>query len=139
VNLSPIDWAIIVVAVIGLRFVSLSTRRYMRGVSDFLSANRVAGRYLLTIASQMGGTGVVSFIALFEMFYGAGLAPNWWSTMVVPAYTIVALSGWIYYRFRETHASPTLRRIKSPTASGGKPSILAASRASSTLGGLKAM
>jgi SSS family solute:Na+ symporter len=93
-----------VVAVVGLRLVSLSTRRYMRGVSDFLSANRVAGRYLLTIASQMGGTGVVSFIALFEMFYGAGLAPNWWSTMLVPAYTIVALSGWIYYRFRETRA-----------------------------------
>ena len=93
-----------VVAVVALRLVSLSTRRYMRGVSDFLSANRVAGRYLLTIASQMGGTGVVSFVAMFEMYYATGLAAGWWSTMLVPAYTIIALAGWVYYRFRETRA-----------------------------------
>ena len=103
-NLTYVDWAIMVVAVVSLRLVSLSTRRYMRGVSDFLSANRVAGRYLLTIASQMGGTGVVSFVAMFEMYYATGLAAGWWSTMLVPAYTIIALAGWVYYRFRETRA-----------------------------------
>ena len=53
-NLSWIDWTIMAVAVVLLRAVSLSTRSYMKGVADFLAANRCAGRYLLTIA---GGDG----------------------------------------------------------------------------------
>ena len=53
-NLHWIDWTIMIVAVVALRLVSLSTRRYMKGVSDFLAANRLAGRYLLTIAQEMG-------------------------------------------------------------------------------------
>jgi hypothetical protein len=77
VNLSWLDWAIVIAAVVALRFVSLSTRTHCKGVADFLSANRMAGRYLLTIASGMGGMGVVSFVAQFEMTYQAGLPPIW--------------------------------------------------------------
>jgi len=103
-NLSWIDWAILVVAVVGLRLVSMSTRHYMKGVADFLSANRLAGRYLLTIASQMGNTGAVSFIAIFEMLYSAGLAPGFWGGMMIPVNVIILLTGWVFYRFRETRA-----------------------------------
>lgn len=103
-NLSWIDWTIMVVAVVALRLVSLSTRHYMKGVSDFLSASRVAGRYLLTIAQQMGGFGVVTFIALFEMYWAAGLAPLWWAGFTIPIGSIILLTGWVYYRFRETRA-----------------------------------
>ena len=60
-----------IVAVVALRLVSLSTRRYMKGVSDFLAANRLAGRYLLTIAQEMGSFGVVSFVAIFERLMSA--------------------------------------------------------------------
>ncbi|MHB9036615.1 MAG: sodium:solute symporter family protein [Armatimonadota bacterium] len=104
-NLSWIDWTIMAVAVVVLRLVSLSTRHYMKGVSDFLSANRVAGRYLLTIASQMGGVGVVSIVAYFEMWYNAGLAPGWWGNLQTPVLgAIIPLTGWVFYRFRETRA-----------------------------------
>lgn len=103
-NLSWIDWTIMIVAVVALRSVSLSTRHYMKGVSDFLSANRVAGRYLLTIASQMGGTGVVSFVAMFEMLYSRGLSPGWWGGFSIPVGIIILLTGWVFYRFRETRA-----------------------------------
>ena len=103
-NLSWIDWTIMAVAVVGLRYVSLSTRHYMQGVADFLSANRCAGRYLLTIAGQMGNTGVVSFAAMFEMIYAAGFTPGWWSLMYIPAGVIILLTGWVFYRFRETRA-----------------------------------
>ncbi len=103
-NLSWFDWAIMAVAVVGLRLVSLKARKFMKGVSDFLSANRVAGRYLLTISSQMGATGVVSFIAMFEFYYSAGLAPVWWGGFAIPLGAIIMLTGWIYYRFRETRA-----------------------------------
>ena len=63
--------------VIALRFVSASTRSHMKGVADFLSANRMAGRYLLTIAGGMSSMGVISFVALFEVYYQAGLPPIW--------------------------------------------------------------
>ncbi len=103
-NMSWIDWTIMAVAVVALRLVSLSTRRFMKGVSDFLSANRVAGRYLLTIASQMGNTGVVSFVATFECTYARGLAPGWWYGFQIPIGVILLFTGWVYYRFRETRA-----------------------------------
>ena len=76
-NLNWIDWTIMAVAVVSLRFVSLSTRKYMKGVADFLAANRCAGRYLLTIASQMGGIGVVSIVAGYEVLSSAGTAALW--------------------------------------------------------------
>ena len=82
-NLSWIDWTIIIVAVVALRLVSLSTRTLMKSVADFLSANRMAGRYLLTIASQMGGVGVVTFVAWFEATFSAGLTPGWWGLLQI--------------------------------------------------------
>ena len=103
-NLSWIDWSIIIVAVLGLRLVSLSTRKHMKGVADFLSANRSAGRYLLTIASQMGGTGAISIVATFEMCYTAGFSPLWWVQMNLIVLVAIALTGWAFYRFRETRA-----------------------------------
>ena len=98
-NLSWIDWAIMAVAVVALRLVSLSTRTHMKGVADFLSANRSAGRYLLTIASQMGAIGVVSIVANFEVLYAAGVAPGWWFGMNIPVGVIILMTGWVFYRF----------------------------------------
>jgi solute:Na+ symporter, SSS family len=103
-NLSWIDWAILIVSVVALRFVSLSTKSYMKGVADFLSGNRSAGRYLLTIAGEMGSVGAVSFVAYFQMYAEAGLPPVWWNMMNIPVSVIIFMSGWIYYRFRETRA-----------------------------------
>ncbi|MHB9035999.1 MAG: sodium:solute symporter family protein [Armatimonadota bacterium] len=103
-NLSWIDWAIVIVAIVALRLISLRTQQHMKGVADFLSANRKAGRYLLTIAGQMGGFGAISFVALFEMHYEAGFTPIWWGLMSIPVGVIVLLTGWIFYRFRETRA-----------------------------------
>ena len=99
-----IDWTIIIVAVVGLRFVSMSTRSHMKSVADFLSANRSAGRYLMTIASAMGGSGTISFVAMFQMYFSAGLPPVWWASLSAPIYIVVLLTGWVYWRFRETRA-----------------------------------
>lgn len=103
-NLSWVDWAIVAGAIIALRFVSLSTRSHCKGVADFLSANRMAGRYLLTIAGGMGGMGVISFVAVFEMYYQAGFPPIWWALMSLPVGVIILLTGYVYWRFRETRA-----------------------------------
>ena len=103
-NLTWFDWGIIFFAVVALRFVSVRARSHMKGVADFLSANRSAGRYLLTIASSMGGVGTISFVALFEMYYVAGFPPIWWALLSAPVGCIICLTGWVYWRFRETRA-----------------------------------
>ena len=104
-NLSWVDWTIIIVSIVALRLVSLSTRTLVKSVADFLSANRMAGRYLLTIASQMGGVGVVTFVAWFEATFSAGITPQWWKLIETPiTMVIIPLTGWIFYRFRETRA-----------------------------------
>ncbi len=103
-NLSLTDWLIIAVSVVALRFASLSTRKYMKGVADFLSANRSAGRYLLTIAGQMGGAGVANIVAGYEVMNSAGLSPGWWGSLYIPAFIVILMTGWVFYRFRETRA-----------------------------------
>lgn len=101
-NMTGLDWGIMIFAVIALRLVSLSTRHYMRGVADFLAANRCAGRYLLTIAGQMGGTGAISIVAAFQMYYSSGLPPIYWGFMALLSGAIVTITGWVQYRYRET-------------------------------------
>jgi SSS family solute:Na+ symporter len=99
-----IDWAIMAVAVVALRVTTTRTRHCVRSVADFLSANRSAGRYLLTISSQMGGLGIISIVAIFEVGYQNGFPPGWWQMMSIPVGVVILLSGWVYYRFRETRA-----------------------------------
>lgn len=103
-HMSWIDWVIVALAIAGLRYASMNTRKHMQSVTDFLSANRSAGRYLLTLATGMAGFGAITLIGQFEMYYTAGFVPAWWALMSIPAGIIALLTGWVYYRFRETKA-----------------------------------
>lgn len=103
-NLHWIDW-LIVAAMLVLTFgTALSTRRLMRSVADFLAANRCAGRYLLCISEGMAGLGAISVVAFFEKFYEAGFTAAWWEMLLWAVMLLVALSGWVSYRYRETRA-----------------------------------
>ncbi len=101
-NLTWLDWSIVVAMVVGLVIVAVHTQRYTRSVTGFLAAERCAGRYLLTLAEGMAGIGVGWVIANFEKFYEAGFAASWWGFMLMPIGLIIALSGWVLYRYRET-------------------------------------
>ena len=74
----------------------------MRNTADFLAANRCAERYILAIASGIGAVGAISIIAFFELYYNAGFTPVWWTMLSGPVALIIAISGWVYYRRRET-------------------------------------
>jgi len=100
--MSWIDWAIVGGCMVLLTLFSVSTFRHMSGVADFLSANRSGGRYLLAIASGMSGIGAITVVAMFEAYYTAGFPPLWWTLMSIPVSVIIVLTGWVYYRFRET-------------------------------------
>ena len=67
-----------------------------------MAANRSAGRYLLTISGGMAGVGVISVVALLETHRAAGCPPLWWQMLRYPITIVLILSGWVYYRFRET-------------------------------------
>ena len=97
-----IDWAIVAVCMIALSVFTFRAARYMKGVSDFLSAGRSAGRFMQSYAGAMSAVGAVSLIAYFEMYYNSGFPPRWWTMMFWPIGIFVTLSGWVYYRFRET-------------------------------------
>ena len=103
-NISPLDWLIVACLLGCLVAIALASRRYSHSVSDFLAGNRCAGRYLLTMSEGAAGLGMVGMVANFEQFYHAGFAASWWGNILAPVGLVIALSGWVVYRFRETRA-----------------------------------
>lgn len=101
-NESVVIWSTNAVIVLLLLCITIYCRRYMRGISDFLAADRMAGRYLLTVAG--GFYGAISLVALWEMVYNTGLPPQWWGMMNLPVGLFLGLTGFIIYRFRQTRA-----------------------------------
>jgi SSS family solute:Na+ symporter len=97
-----LDWSILGLYVVGLAFLTLYTRRFVRSVADFLAASRLAGRYLLTVSTGFGGA--IAIIAIWEMLYVAGLPSQWWAMMGVPVGLLLSLTGFVIYRFRQTRA-----------------------------------
>ena len=103
-NMHLIDWGIIAALLIVLIVGAASTRRYTHSVSAFLAAERCGGRYLIAVADQMSQLGLISLVWYFEQNYQVGYTSIWWPLMEGPAMIIMALSGWVIYRFRQTRA-----------------------------------
>lgn len=103
-NMGALDWAILVGFFLALIAIAWLSSRLTTSVADFLAANRSAGRYLLTIAQGMSGLGAISIAANFEKYYQAGFGAMWWVQILAPLSLILALSGFVIYRFRETRA-----------------------------------
>jgi len=80
-----LDWLLISVPLLGLLFVAYYTKKYMRGVADYLSGGRMAGRYLLAIARGEMGSGAVVFVAMFEIISKSGFAMGWWNWLLYTA------------------------------------------------------
>ena len=97
-----IDWTIVGALWVVLVVTLVVCQRYVKSTADFLAANRCAGRYLLAITSGIAGIGAISVVANFEQYYVAGFAPIWWSFLSGPLGLIISITGWVYYRFRET-------------------------------------
>ena len=105
-----LDWSI-VLALLGLMaFAAISTRKYNKGVVDFLSAGRCARKYVLGVAEGLSCVGAITIVAWFEAFYRGGFSVAWWTMVTLLAQVVVAMSGWIAYRYRQTRAM-TLAQI----------------------------
>lgn len=99
-----IDWSIVFGLLLLLSITAIFTKRYTRSVADFLAANRCAGRYLTTAQAGIVGLGAITIVANFEMYYNAGFTAAWWQLMSLVVTIIIFISGWFFYRFRQTRA-----------------------------------
>ncbi len=99
-----LDWIIVVAFLVALALSAWSMRRHANTVSGFLSANRLAGRYLLTVSYNMAQVGVITLVWYFQVGYDVGFTQYWWGYMEGPSLILLAVTGWVIYRFRETRA-----------------------------------
>lgn len=101
-NLSFWDYAIIVFFVATIIYSVAQSRQYVRSVADFLATNRSAGRYLLAISSGLCSVGAISILGFWEQNFSAGFSMQWWNFAMAIVVLVIAISGWVTYRYRQT-------------------------------------
>ncbi|MBO5822853.1 MAG: sodium:panthothenate symporter, partial [Lentisphaeria bacterium] len=99
-----IDYIIVLVPlcfVFGLAFYS---KRYVRGVADFLAAGRVAGRYVISVGDMSAAMSIITVISLVESQYQSGLGITFWNNLLIPVTIFLSLTGFVLYRYRQTRS-----------------------------------
>jgi SSS family solute:Na+ symporter len=99
-----LDWILVAGSLLLVVGIGLYTQRYMKSVADFMSAGRVARRYLLAVAKGEMQAGAVVFVASFELISQSGFTNAWWSWLLAPISLLVTIVGFVVYRYRETRA-----------------------------------
>ncbi len=102
--MSLIDWLIVLIPVAGMVGVGFYSRKYVRSVADFLSAGRVAGRYVMSMGEVANALSIMALAAYVEVHYKTGFALLFWNNMLLPLTVVIGLLGYCTYRFRETRA-----------------------------------
>jgi SSS family solute:Na+ symporter len=100
----PLDWIIVAIPALVVVGVTLYVNRYLKSVVDFMSGGRLAGRYLLSTARSEMGAGAIGYVAMFEWFSHGGFSVTWWGQFAAPVGLIVAITGFVVYRYRQTRA-----------------------------------
>ena len=77
-------WLIVIIPLLAVFGMALYSRRYIRSVSDFLVAGRVAGRYVISVAGMESALGVLTLVALVEVNYATGFAITFWQSLLLP-------------------------------------------------------
>ena len=103
-NLTLVDWAIVVFCMAILFLGVRLSKKFVRSVADFLSAGRTAGRYMITVSQGMAAIGAITIVGQWEMNYVAGFALRWWEFIMAVVLLAITVSGWVLYRFRQTRA-----------------------------------
>ena len=99
-----VDWIVVAIPLIIVICMAMKAQKYVTSVADFLAAGRVAGRYVLAVAGAEANMGLVSVIALWELYYRSGFAYGYWGAIATPIGIMYGLTGYGIYRFRETRA-----------------------------------
>ena len=98
------DWLIMLVPVAFILYMGYYSRHYVRGVADFLSAGRLCGRYLICVADMTSALSIMGLVAYVEVHYRTGFSLVFWNKLTMPISIFMGLTGYCFYRFRETKA-----------------------------------
>ena len=90
-NMSLLDWAIVVIVMIFITYVALKTQKYVKGVADFCSANRCAGRYILGIARSEVGFAAEANVLLSCILFPGHVVPNCLEFLSIAPFLFCAL------------------------------------------------
>lgn len=99
---SRIDWLIVIFPFAGVLWLAFYSRKYVRGVVDFLAAGRVAGRYVISVGDMASSLSVISLVAVCEQNYQTGFGIAFWNNIMFPIGIVLALTGYCTYRWRQT-------------------------------------
>ena len=61
--MSWIDWIILLLPLMFVIYMGYRSRRYVKGVADFLAAGRICGRYVICVADVVGALAVITLVA----------------------------------------------------------------------------
>ena len=102
--MSLLDWLIVVIPTMAIVGIGIYSRRYIKGVADFLSAGRVARRYVLSMGDVANALSIIGLVSYVEIHYKTGFALVFWNHVILPLTVVMSLFGYVTYRFRETKA-----------------------------------
>ena len=102
--MSLIDWSIVILLVIFLFAITVYAGKFAKSVANFLAGGRCAGRYVICVGEGAAGIGAITILGFFEMYYKGGFPMTWWYMLSFVAVIIMAMSGWVIYRYRSTRA-----------------------------------
>src|SRR3954464_7982350 len=102
--MSTLDWILVIVPMTCVLAVAGYTKRFVKSVADFLAGGRCAGRYLIANAYGESAAGVANTMSKFEMIMISGVTLTYWNSLSAAVLLLVAVSGFVVYRYRETRA-----------------------------------
>lgn len=102
-----IDWSIVGAFYIILLGVGLYTRKFMRGIADFLVAGRGIRKCLGVTAGGAADMGAISIVAAMEAAHQAGPKLLWLAFFGLGWGIFVGKTGFVIHRYRETKVMTT--------------------------------
>lgn len=102
--MTVMDWVAFCIPLVLVLCIAQYTKRYLKSVADYMAGGRCAGRYMLCVARGEMASGAAMFVLFFEIFSRAGFTYLWWGWMTTPALLLIAITGFVVYRYRETRA-----------------------------------
>jgi len=123
-NMDGIDWLIVLAFFLILAGVGFYTKRYMRGVADFLAAGRGMRKYLGFAAGGAADMGAISIVAAMQAIYNGGPSVMFIGLLSLISGIIVGKTGFVVRRYRETRILTTpqlyeMRYSKGVRVTGG--------------------